>query len=90
MQDTILANNHERTATLFRPRCEHLGPRTVHRAKRRCENSADYLPIYRCGKYRLCSPFGQTTDADLIHACEGCVFYRASLAENPQIHNDTQ
>lgn len=89
-QDTIIRDGHEHTIFLLRPPCRHLGERTSHRAKRRCENSTDYLPLYRCAKYRLCSPLGPTTDADLIHPCEACAFYRPRLAEIAQIINDTQ
>ncbi len=72
LTDTILRDGIETEVRLLGHPCRHLGTRIDARAKEKCENSAAYLPVYRCREFRLCSPFGQCIDSDLIHPCPGC------------------
>jgi len=83
MTGTILRCGNEVEVSTTRKPCHWLGDTTGIHNKRQCEESSDYLPIYHCVLYRLCSPFGKNTDPDLIHDCEECSDYRSKLAVTP-------
>lgn len=76
MKDTILRDGIEIEAILLGAPCRSLGARTDLRAKGGCETGINFMPVYRCLEYRLCSPFGSTSDLNLIHPCQGCPRYK--------------
>lgn len=80
LSDTILNSGVESEVYLLKPPCEHLGERTAQRAKSACQNSASYLPVYRCSIYRRASPFGNVSDPDLIKPCPCESYQPTSLA----------
>jgi hypothetical protein len=75
LADTILRGEHESAVELVRPICRHMGERTENRVKEKCGDQAGMLPVYRCAEFRLCSPFGNCVDAELVHPCPGCTAY---------------
>lgn len=82
--DTLLREGTEYTIQSLRPKCQHLGDRTDKRVKEKCQNSAGYLPVYRCELHRLCSPLGNCSDSDLIHPCVNCPDYAKTLNNPPK------
>lgn len=73
--DTIICSGEEKQVQLLRPPCSLMGERSQVTAKKECKDSSCFLPVYGCSVFRLCSPFGATTDPDLIPTCEGCERY---------------
>ena len=83
MKGTIIREGQEVEVATTRKECHWIEGATGIYNKRNCESSSDYLPVYHCVFYRLCSPFGRNTDPDLIRDCEGCGDYRPKLAVQP-------
>lgn len=84
MTDTILRNGtYERIESLRTP-CKYLGERTKHRTKEACANSAAFLPVYTCDLHVRCSPYGNTTDPQVIKPCGTCEEYKIEYNKRQQ------
>lgn len=58
--------------------CSHLREQTQQTAKTACHSTPLYVPLFRCDKRRLCSPFAEIVDGDLVQECISCRHYSIS------------
>lgn len=76
LTDYKLVNGEKQEVRIFRARCVHLGERLPDdkMAKVKCRTPS-FTPVYKCDVNRLCTPFDQNTDSELISPCYNCSTY---------------
>lgn len=58
--------------------CNYLRGQTQQTVKTACKTTPLYVPLFHCIKKRLCSPFSEIVDSDLIQECCSCSTYSTS------------